>query len=74
MMSPENLKRVQEAVREAGDHLSDRLVPTVEHPERNSYAHTWKCIKEKMGKSYKECDDSDLETILGIVKTERNRT
>ncbi len=73
-MSPENAKRIQEAVAKAGDFLKDKLPP---HPfdgapRRNSYAHLWKCIKTKMGKSYKECEDFDVEQILEIIEWNKN--
>jgi len=67
-MSPENRKRIQEAVSEAGDYLKDKLTSLIGHPERNAYAHLWKGIKTEMNvDSYKDCNDSDVDVILSIV-------
>lgn len=66
-MNLENRKVVQEAVREAGDYLKGKLPDLAAHPERNPYAHLWRSIKEQMGRTYSECDDSDVPKILGIV-------
>ena len=71
-MSPENCKRVQAAVKEAGDHLKDRLPPHLGLAKRNPYAHLWERIKSTKGMSYKECDDSDVEEVLAIVEHYRN--
>jgi transposase len=66
-LSKQNTKIVQEAVSLIGDSLKGKLPPCKEHPDRNPYAHIWKEIKDHFGKSYKYCDDSDLEQILKIV-------
>jgi hypothetical protein len=71
-MNAENRKIVQEAVREAGDYLKDKLPTLPQHQVRNSYAHLWRSIKEKMGKTYSECDDADLPHILSIVAKHRS--
>jgi len=69
MMSPENRKRIQEAVALVGDELKTYLPPHVNHPGgRNSYAHVWHTIKEHFGRSYKELDDSQVEEIMAIVQ------
>jgi hypothetical protein len=70
-VNQENCKAVQAAVAEAGDYLKERLPAHPEHKERNAYAHLWRCIKEAMGRTYKECDDADLPRVLEIVKRER---
>jgi hypothetical protein len=75
-MSPENCKLVQAAVKEAGAFLEGKLPPFPPHlnmvkRERNSYAHLWERIRSKMGKSYKDCTDAQLEEILQIVAFHR---
>lgn len=74
MMTPENKKRVQDAVASAGDFLKDKLPPHAGEgaPARNSYAHLWHAIKERYGKSYKECNDEDVDGILQLVEHCRN--
>lgn len=67
-MSPENRRTIQEAVAKAGDLLKGKLQPSEEHPERNSYAHVWRAIKDRMGKSYKDCDDGQLDEILSVIE------
>ena len=66
-MSPENAKRVREAAAIAGDELKGRLPPLHDHPVRNSYAHVWREIKEHFGKTYKECDDDQVEEMLVLI-------
>jgi hypothetical protein len=70
-MSPENKKRIQEAVAKAGDELKEKLQPIAEHVERNAYAHLWRGIKGKFGKSYKDCDDVQAEDILAHIEEMR---
>jgi hypothetical protein len=67
-VSPENCKRVQAAVKVAGDELKGKLPARLEHPERNAYAHAWRAIKQKFGKTYKECDDADLDAMLALIE------
>jgi len=67
-MNNENKKKIQSAVVALGDELKGKLFPSEAHPERNSYAHIWHTIKEKMGKSYKDCNDNQVNKILKIVE------
>lgn len=68
-MSPELQKIILETARLAGDELKGKLPPHPRHPKgRNSYAHIFERIKTKMGKSYKECDDSEAGKILNIIE------
>lgn len=67
-MNNENRKRIQVAVTAAGDELAGRLPVLTSHPERNSYAHVWRSIKDKFGKTYKECDDSDVKAMLALIE------
>ena len=72
-MTPENKKRVQEAVALAGKALEGRLKPIPEIPNRNPYAHLWKEIKLFFGHSYAQCDDSQVDEILHVITwAERN--
>ena len=66
-MSPAAIKYIQIVAKEAGDHLKDKLPGD----HRNSYAHIWERIKSKMGKSYKECSDDQLDEILEIIAWHR---
>ena len=68
-MSPKVQKIILDAARQAGDELKGRLPPHPKHPKgRNSYAHIFERIRSRMGKSYKECDDSDAQKILDIIE------
>ncbi len=68
-MSPELQKIILETARLAGDELKGKLPPHPRHPKgRNSYAHIFERIKTKMGKGYKDCDDSEAEKILNIIE------
>jgi len=67
-MNTENRKRIQDAVGKAGDELKGKLLPVPDHPNRNSYAHVWREIKAKFGKTYKECEDTDADAILALVE------
>lgn len=71
-MSPDSCKRVQAAVKEAGDHLQGKLPPHPGLAQRNPYAHLWERIRSTMGRSYKECDDAELEQVLRLVSHYRN--
>jgi hypothetical protein len=66
-MNDSNAKLVRDAVKEAGDYLQEKLPPHPNHAKRNAYAHLWRAIKEEMGKSYKDCEDTDVPAILGII-------
>jgi hypothetical protein len=72
-MSPENRRRVQDAVAAAGDELKDKLPESPDHPNgRNSYAHVWRAIKDHFEKSYKDCDDSQVDAILELIERVKN--
>lgn len=66
-MNKENIKLIQDAVKEAGDYLKDKLPEHPNHPKRNSYAHLWREVKGKMGRTYKECNDEDVPVILETI-------
>ena len=59
---------VRDAVKLAGDELKGKLPPHPHLKKRNSYAHIWERIKSRMGKSYKECDDSQAHEILDLIE------
>jgi hypothetical protein len=69
MLSSKSANHIRGAVSLAGKILSEKLQPTPEHPTRNPYAHVWKSIKEKMGKSYSECDESQVQEIIDHIST-----
>ena len=72
-LSNESVLIVRQAVKEAGDYLSDKLPALLNHPVRNSHAHLWERLRHHLsGASYKDCDDSDLENILEIIKWYRD--
>lgn len=66
-MSPENMQKIREAVALGGKALDGNLPPHPEHSSRNPYAHIWHSVKEKMGQSYKECGDDQVEEILDHI-------
>ena len=67
-MSPDYRKLVQEAVAMAGADLEGKLPPHPVHPAgRNPYAHLYMAIRNRMGCSYKDCEDSDVARILDII-------
>ena len=70
-MSPENMKRVRDAAAMAGDELKGKLPPLPDFPVRNSYAHVWREIKNRFSKTYKECDDSQVDEILTLIEETR---
>jgi hypothetical protein len=68
MLSQQSKKQIIELVREVGEEIKDKILPTPEIPKRNAFAHIWKKIKQHFGKSYKECDDADIPKILEIIE------
>lgn len=68
MLSKEVAARIYKTGIEAGDKLKGKLPPLPDHPNRNSYAHVWREVKNIMGRSYNECEDSDEEKILEIIR------
>lgn len=71
-LSPDNQKIIRLAAREAGDHLKGKLPPCPFLKQRNSYAHIWERLKARLGKSYKDCDDSQAGEILRLIEWYRN--
>jgi len=68
VMSKSNQLLIREAVKSAGDDLKGKLPPHPHLKKRNSYAHIWERIKSKMGKSYKECDNTQAQEILDLIE------
>jgi hypothetical protein len=66
-LSKENITLIRETVNAAGDLLKGKLRPLPDIPNRNSYAHVWKAIKEKLGMSYKDASDADVPQMLEII-------
>lgn len=71
-LSPENIQIIRVKAKEAGDHLKGRLPPCKFLKERNSYAHIWERLKARLGKSYKDCDDSEMPRILELIEWYRS--
>jgi hypothetical protein len=68
MLSQDNRAVVVKLVGEVGEEIKDKILPTLEIPNRNAFAHIWREIKQAFGKSYKECDDADVPRILEIIE------
>ena len=66
-MSPEVSDRIRQAVALGGKALEGNLPKSESHSERNPYAHIWRCVKTKMGKSYKDCNDDDEQEIIEYI-------
>lgn len=66
-MNEQNKKIIQDAVKEAGLHLAGKLPEIAVLTKRNSYAHLWHSIKERMGRSYKLCSDDEVQKILAVI-------
>jgi hypothetical protein len=71
-LSPENIAMVRAAQREAGDHLQGKLPPCKFLKKRNPHAHIWERLKARLGKSYRDCDDSEVGEILRLIEWYRN--
>lgn len=71
-LSPENIQIIRERAREAGDHLKGRLPPCKFLKVRNSYAHVFERLKARLGRSYRDCDDSEMPRILELIEWYRN--
>jgi len=71
-LSPENTQLIREKAREAGDHLKGKLPPCKFLKVRNSYAHIYERLLSRLGRSYKDCDDSDVPRILELIEWYRN--
>ncbi len=71
-LSKDNLMIIRLAAKEAGDHLKGKLPPCKFLKQRNSYAHIWERLKTRLGKSYKDCDDTQTGEILRLIEWYRN--
>ena len=71
-LSQESIDIVRVAAKDAGDHLKGKLPPCKFLKERNSYAHLWERLRARLGKSYKDCDDSQLPEILRMIEWYKN--
>lgn len=67
-MSPENEVKIRELAGIIGDELKGKLPPLPDHPDRNSYAHVWRSIREKFGSSYKELGDHQVPDIVELLE------
>ena len=66
-MSAASVAKIREAVGLAGRVLDGNLPESRLHATRNAYAHIWRSIKEKMGKTYSECDESQVQEIIDHI-------
>jgi hypothetical protein len=71
-MNEANARAIRELAGLIGDELKGKLPPLPDHPERNSYAHVWRSIKEKFGASYKELSDEQVPEIVEFLEYVRN--
>ena len=72
-LSNESLIRIRESIKESGDYLRDKLPSSPGRPVRNSHAHLWERLRYHLGgMSYKDCDDTDVEGMLDIIKWYRD--
>ena len=67
-LSKSQAKLIQEAVGLAGKELQDKLKPLPNRPNRNAYAHLYRSIKDTMGRSYKDCEDFEVQQIMDIIE------
>ncbi len=66
-LSLDNLRIIRVKVNEAGDSLKGHLPSNDNFAMRNPYAHMWERLRFRLGKGYKECDDSEVVNILEII-------
>lgn len=66
-LSEKNIKLIRKVVANSGAIIKDKLIPSEQIPIRNAFAHIWKEIKKEFGKSYNECDDSDIPRMLQLI-------
>lgn len=71
-LSPESVELIRVVAKDAGDHLKGKLPPCKFLKQRNSYAHIWERLKSRLGKSYKDCDDSQVPEILRLIEWYKN--
>lgn len=71
-MNSENEAKIRALASAIGDELKGKLPPLPDHPERNSYAHVWRSIKEHFGASYKELSDEQVPEILNLLADVRS--
>lgn len=67
-----NRKIVQLAVAEGGKALEGKLPPCPFLKKRNPYAHLYERLKSRLGKSYKDCEDSQVPEILQMIEWYKN--
>ena len=71
-MNSENQTKIRALAGIIGDELKGKLPSLPDHPERNSYAHVWRSIKEHFGVSYKELSDEQVPELLNVLDDVRN--
>ena len=71
-LSNEAKKIIQNAVAEGGKALEGKLPPCPWLKKRNPYAHLYERLKSRLGKSYKDCEDSQVPEILRMIEWYKN--
>ena len=68
-MNKENKSKLWKTIKEAGDYLANKLPEHPNHPKgRNPYSHIAICIKNKVGLSYKDIADEELQNVLNYIE------
>lgn len=67
-LNQQNRELIIKLVGEVGEEIKDKILPTAEIPNRNAFAHIWRELKQAFGKSYKECEDTDVPRMLEIIE------
>lgn len=68
----ESLRVIRMKVDEAGKHLEGKLPPHPGLTKRNPYAHLWDCIRQHLGRSYKDCEEHEVPRILELIEYYKN--
>lgn len=66
-MNAENRRRVQAAVKDAGEALDGKLPSMTGLTRRNPWAHVWERIMDRFGCSYRDVDDDRVEEVLELI-------
>ena len=72
-MNVGNKRIVRDAIDEAAQYLKGKLPPSKRHPAgRNPHAHIAQVLKSLLGRSYTECKDDDITSLLALIKEIRD--
>jgi len=68
-VNKENRDVIRMAINEAALELEGKLPESPKHPTgRNPHAHVAMVMKALLGKSYTECDDGSVPSLLRLIK------